>query len=97
MNKTFIFLLAIVAIGLIGISQALFLVHQRAQAIVLQLGEPKGEPRGPGIHVKIPIIQDVVYFDKRILSVDPAPEQVVISSSLIAKEKEKLTKLEQKQ
>ena len=90
MNKSLLFLLAIIAIALIGISQALFIVDQREQAIVLQLGEPKGEPRGPGLHVKIPIIQDVVYFDKRILSVDPAPEQVVISSSLIAKQKDKV-------
>ncbi len=87
MNKSRLFLLGILAIGFIVISQSLFIVDQREQAIVLQLGEPKGEPRGPGLHVKIPIIQDVVYFDSRILSVDPAPEQVVISSSLIEKQK----------
>ncbi len=85
MNKTLLILLGILAIGLIGASQAFFIVDQREQAIVLQLGQPKGEPRGPGLHIKIPIIQDVRYFDRRILSVDPHPEQVVISSSLISK------------
>lgn len=82
MNKITLALVIIAAI-LIGVSQAVFIVDQRAQAIVLQLGQPVGEPRGPGIHFKIPIIQEVRYFDKRILSVDPAPEQVVISSVFV--------------
>jgi membrane protease subunit HflC len=65
---------------LIG-SQSFFVVDQREQAIVLQLGEPKGEPRGPGLHLKTPFIQNIRFFDRRILSIDPNPEQVVISSS----------------
>ncbi len=80
MNKPLLILLAIVAVGLIGASQVFFIVDQREQAIVLQLGQPVGDINGPGLHVKIPVIQTVQYFDKRILSVDPAPEQVVISS-----------------
>ncbi len=88
MNKGIIFFLLILAVTLIGISQSLFIVDQRAQAILLQLGQPVGTVgdeasyiKGPGLHVKMPIIQDVRYFDRRILSVDPAPEQVVIASS----------------
>ncbi len=80
MNKPLLILLAIVAIGLIGASQVFFIVDQREQAIVLQLGEPKGDVKGPGLHLKIPVIQTVQYFNKQILSIDPAPEQVVISS-----------------
>ena len=80
MNKGFLIILAVLAVGLIGASQIFFIVDQRAQAIVLQLGEPVGDVKGPGLHLKIPVIQNVQYFDKRILSVDPAPEQVVISS-----------------
>lgn len=80
MNKPLLIILAIVAIGLIGASQIFFIVDQRQQAIVLQLGEPKGDIKGPGLHTKIPVIQDVVYFDRRILSIDPEPAQVVISS-----------------
>lgn len=85
MNKILIGLLAFAAILLIGASQVFFIVDQREQAIVLQLGEPVGDVKGPGLHAKIPFIQAVSYFDKRILSVDPAPEQVVISSVDIAK------------
>ena len=87
MNKPLVALLGILAVGLIAVSQAFFIVDQREQAIVLQLGQPKGELRKPGIHIKIPIMQEVRFFDSRILSVDPKPEQVVISSSFIDKQK----------
>ena len=79
-TKLTIFLF-LVAVLLVGASQTFFTVDQRQQAIVLQLGQPKGEIRGPGLHVKIPLIQEVRFFDRRVLSVDPAPEQVVISSA----------------
>jgi len=85
MNKPLLILLAVVAVGLIAASQIFFIVDQRQQAIVLQLGQPVGNVKGPGLHTKIPAIQNVQYFDRRILSVDPAPEQVVISSVDIVK------------
>ena len=75
-------LLAVLAIGVLVISQSLFIVDQTQQAIVLQLGQPQGEPRGPGLHWKTPFIQNVQFFDSRILSVDPPAEQVVISSTV---------------
>lgn len=85
MEKIIVPTLAILVIAFVLVAQTFFIVDQRQQAIVLQLGEPKGEPRGPGLHIKIPIIQSVQFFDSRVLSVDPDPEQVVISSSLISK------------
>ncbi len=95
MNKGLITILAIVAVALIVISQSLFIVDQREQAIVLQLGNPIGDTgdansfiKDPGLHVKIPLIQSVQFFDRRILSVDPESEQVVISSSLIQRDLE---------
>ncbi len=78
--KSFI-LFVLAALGLLVVSQSLFIVDQTQQAIVLQLGQPQGEPRGPGLHWKTPFIQNVRFFDRRILSVDPDPDQVVISSS----------------
>lgn len=80
MNKPVIISLAVFAFALIAASQIFFIVDQREQAIVLQLGQPIGEVNSPGLHTKIPIIQDVQYFDSRILSVDPPAAQVVISS-----------------
>lgn len=82
MNFKFGILLVILAAGLIVLSQSVFTVDQREQAILLQLGQPIGDVKGPGLHFKLPIVQDVRRFDRRILSVDPAPEQMVISSSI---------------
>ena len=54
----------------------MFTVHQKNQAMVLQFGNPKRVIPEPGLHFKIPFIQDVVYFDKRILDFDAAAEEV---------------------
>ena len=67
----------------IGASQAFFIVDQTQRALVLQLGKPIGVPREPGLHFKIPVIQDVEFFDQRVLSVDPEASQVVIASEEI--------------
>ena len=83
-NKLSLFLFAFGAL-MIGVSQTVFIVDQTQQAIVLQLGQPVGKLREPGIHLKVPLVQEVRYFDRRILSVDPQPKQMVISSSLIAR------------
>jgi membrane protease subunit HflC len=63
-------------------SMSLFTVDERERAFVLQLGQPVGDTIvGPGLHFKIPFVQEVRRFDARILSVDPQPAQIVISSS----------------
>ncbi|MEM7679912.1 MAG: protease modulator HflC [Pseudomonadota bacterium] len=79
-QKLFPILVSILILFVIA-GQAMFIVDQRQTAIVLQLGEPVGEPRGPGLHLKIPIVQSVRFFDSRILSVDPSPDEMVISAS----------------
>ncbi|MEM9469500.1 MAG: protease modulator HflC [Pseudomonadota bacterium] len=79
-TKLTIVLIALALIVVVG-SQSIFTVDQRQQAIVLQLGNPVGQAREPGLHFKLPLVQEVRIFDRRILSVDPAPEQVVISSA----------------
>lgn len=80
-SQPFAIALIAVAVGLFLLSQSVFTVDQREQALVLQLGEPVGQIRQPGLHFKLPFVQDVRRFDRRILSVDPRPEQMVISSS----------------
>jgi len=56
-----------------------FTVKEINQAIVLQFGDPKRVIAEPGLQVKIPFIQNVVFLDRRILSLDPAPEEVIAS------------------
>ena len=69
---------AIIAIGFI-IYWSLFTVKEINQAIVLQFGDPKRVIAQPGLKVKIPFIQNVVFLDRRILSLDPHPEEVIAS------------------
>lgn len=93
MNQTKLtIILVIIGLAFVVGLQSIFTVDQREQALVLQLGNPVGEPRGPGIHFKLPIIQEVRIFDSRILSVDPSPEQVVISSSTFNRNNNKVEK-----
>ena len=99
MNKIALYGLGALALILIGVSQTFFIVDQREQAIVLQFGQPVGQAsdpasfiKGPGLHAKIPLMQNVLYFDGRVLPVDPDPEQVVISSEqAVRAEKPKTT------
>ena len=49
------------------------------QAIVLQFGDPKRVIAEPGLQIKIPFIQNVVFLDRRILSLDPPPAEVIAS------------------
>jgi len=58
---------------------SLFAVKEINQAIVLQFGDPKKIITTAGLQYKIPFIQNVVYLDRRILSLDPQPEEVIAS------------------
>lgn len=66
--------------GLVVLGGAsLFTVHQTQQALVLQFGEPVDVIYEPGLHVKLPFVQNVIYLDKRILQVDGAAAEVIAS------------------
>ena len=58
---------------------SLFTVKEINQAIVLQFGNPKKVITSAGLQWKIPFVQNVVFLDRRILSLDPAPEEVIAS------------------
>ena len=73
----FIFPIIVVLGGLIYLS--LFTVKEINQAIVLQFGDPKRVITAPGLQVKIPIIQNVVFLDRRILNLDAPPIEVIAS------------------
>ena len=55
---------------------AFFVVHQNEQAIVLEFGKPVKIITDPGLYWKLPVVQTVDYFDKRILDLDTAPQEV---------------------
>jgi len=78
MKLTKFILPVIIVVGIV-IYLSLFIVKEINQAIVLQFGDPKRIIKTPGLQMKIPFIQNVVFLDRRILSLDPAPEEVIAS------------------
>ena len=74
------FIAAIVAVVIVALGATIFTVDQRQYAIVFQLGEVRDVIAEPGLYFKWPLIQNVRYFDKRILTLDSAePERVITS------------------
>ena len=73
--------LMLVLIGLAAITAylTLFTVYQTQQALVLEFGKPKRLVTTPGLNYKIPFIQNVEFFDKRLLDLDSAPQEVIAS------------------
>jgi modulator of FtsH protease HflC len=72
--------LAVLGIAaLIVAYSSLFTINPTQQALVLRLGKPQAVLTDPGLHVKAPFIDSVVYIDKRILDLE-APAQEVIAS-----------------
>ena len=77
----------VVAAGLVAAVAyfSVFIVHVNEQAIVLEFGRPEqvinqpGGKYGPGLYFKIPVVQTVDYFDKRILDLDTASQEVTAS------------------
>ncbi len=80
MQEKFALIAGIALTLLIVASMSLFTVDQRQYALVFQLGEIKDVASEPGLHAKWPLIQNVRYFDKRILTIDSAePERFLTS------------------
>ncbi|MDA0341851.1 MAG: protease modulator HflC [Proteobacteria bacterium] len=79
MNK----LLAVIGVVVIAIgiaaSSALFIVEQTQQAIVLLLGKPQNTVQDPGLNFKYPFIEEVVFYEKRVLDLDPPTERVILA------------------
>ena len=74
--RTISILVIIVAVFFV-INASYFYVDQRLQAIVLQFGEPIRVIKEPGIQFKIPFVQNVEYFDKRLLLFDNPVEEII--------------------
>ena len=78
LSRNFILILIGFAVFL-TLSGTFFVVNQVQQALVLQFGEPRQEITEPGLKFKIPFINDVVYYDTRVLNLDPQPEEMILS------------------
>lgn len=70
-NRLYI-LIAIVVAGLVCLANSMYTVDQTQYAIVLQFGNPVDTQTEPGLHFKVPFIQNVIYLDNRLLEYDVA-------------------------
>ena len=64
---------------LIVIFNALFIVKQTEQALILQFGDPIRIIKEPGLKIKIPLIQNAIFYDTRVLDFDAEVEEVILS------------------
>ena len=80
MQRNLAFMIAVALVLLVATAMSMYTVDQRRYAIVFQLGEIKDVIDEPGLNFKWPLIQNVRYFDKRILTYDASePERFITS------------------
>ena len=79
MSKLKVFLISIIVIAAFILANTLYVVSQAEQAIVLQFGEPVRLVKDPGLKMKVPFIQNVVFYDTRLLDLDPPAQEVVLN------------------
>ncbi|GAB5470220.1 MAG: protease modulator HflC [Rhodospirillales bacterium] len=72
--------IGVIALGIL-IYSASFIVYQTQQAVVLQFGDPKRVISTPGLHFKLPFIQNVRYLENRVLNLDPSSQTVLLEDN----------------
>ncbi len=71
--------LIILIVIAVAVYLSIFIISQTQQALVLRFGQVVREVKDPGLYYKLPLIDNVVYFDKRILDLDSPPLEIIAS------------------
>lgn len=79
MRAFFAFVATLLGLGALALYASAFIVHQNEQALVLRFGNPQQVITTPGLKWKVPFVDTVDYFDKRILDLDTAEQEVTAS------------------
>jgi modulator of FtsH protease HflC len=69
---------AAAVVAVIGLYSSLFTVNEAQQALVVRFGEPVREVREAGLHFKVPFVDNVTYFDKRVLDFDAISVELIL-------------------
>jgi membrane protease subunit HflC len=69
-------LIIVAGLATVGIYTSAYIVHQNEQALILRFGEPMRVRTEPGLYFKLPFIDTVEIYDKRILDLDSQPQEV---------------------
>ncbi|HUI28024.1 MAG TPA: protease modulator HflC [Candidatus Kryptonia bacterium] len=77
MDRRWLSVLALLVAVVAGWNLVAYTVPQWEQAIVVQLGEPVRTVQEPGLYFKLPLIQNVLFFDKRLLAYDASPREIL--------------------
>jgi membrane protease subunit HflC len=72
-------LAVVAALAAISGYSSVFFVHQAQQALVLRLGEPRRVITEAGLQYKLPLVETVIYLDKRILDLDNPAQEIIAS------------------
>ncbi len=79
MSRGSIGVLVALFVVIVVVSSSLFTVGQTEQALITQFGQPVGVISQPGLHVKVPFVQTVIPFDRRLLDWESPGEEVILS------------------
>lgn len=77
MNKRLIIIGVVALVAVFVAMGSMFTVSETQQALVVRFGNPKHIVQTPGLHFKVPFIEDVRYLDKRILNLDIPAQEVI--------------------
>ncbi len=77
--KNLQYILGIGLIGAVVLLSSAYIVKQPEQALVLQFGEPMRVVKDAGLKFKVPFIQNTVFYDKRLLNLDPPAQEVILN------------------
>ena len=77
MNKKFIYFFIMMSLLIIFIINTFFIVDQIKQVVVFQFGQPVRVVKTPGLNLKLPFIQNIVFFDKRIQEINTEDKEVI--------------------
>ncbi|MEZ5844898.1 MAG: protease modulator HflC [Hyphomicrobiaceae bacterium] len=77
MKSVIAFLIVVLGLAALAVFLSAFMVHQTQQAVVLEFGKPVRVISKPGLNWKVPVMQTVDFFDKRILDLDTSPQEVI--------------------
>ena len=73
-----IYVLPVLLVAVVTALSSVFIVDERKKGLVLQFGEIMQEKETPGLGWKLPFLQDVVYYEDRILGLQTAPIEVTL-------------------
>ena len=79
--KKIAMVLSVIVLGaaVIGAFASVYTVHQNDQAVILRFGKSEKIVQEPGLYYKMPFADEVVYYEKRILDLDPAPVKQLLT------------------